>query len=512
MKKIITVRSKILAPFIFISILAAIVNIYYFSSKQIEQIDKTFVERVEKSSAYLNLGLSLSLGTGNMLGAKRTTDYYKEDEELAFIYILDEENEFFTKINDLPEGIDEKKLLELKDNAIAEINGVIIKRSRMEYDKEFLGTSFIAYKTDSRGGSVRSTILSAVILISILLIINVAVLIYIIRHTISNPLNIILERVKLISEGDLATQSNIKGNDEFAQLSDYFNTAMHNLSTMVNDAKSLSDENNSVSSNLSNTSDIMKKLTLKSATLVETAATNGSIIQSKLQDSVLASQEARDEAIEVGKKLEEARGGVLDMITRVQHSAEVETEMVGRLQELSSEATQVKEVLSVISDIADQTNLLALNAAIEAARAGEHGRGFAVVADEVRKLAERTQKSLVDIHSTINVIVQSITDTSATISLNSKQVDELSNVSINVEQMINETSHIMQNAIVTAESSLKDIVQMKEDTGSVVTEITQANESVSQTSHNISEVSNAADTLDKLSQDLKDKLSAFKTD
>jgi len=79
-----------------------------------------------------------------------------------------------------------------------------------------------------------------------------------------------------------------------------------------------------------------------------------------------------------------------------------------KMAELSNTATQIKEILTVIGDIAEQTNLLALNATIEAARAGEHGRGFAVVADEVRKLAERTQKSLSEVTGTINLILQQV--------------------------------------------------------------------------------------------------------
>ena len=107
-------------------------------------------------------------------------------------------------------------------------------------------------------------------------------------------------------------------------------------------------------------------------------------------------------------------------VQSIENGSERQHDLASKVHTLSEQARSIREILSIIGDIADQTNLLALNAAIEAARAGEHGRGFAVVADEVRKLAERTQKSLLEISANVNVITQSVND----ISEDTKQTTE----------------------------------------------------------------------------------------
>lgn len=129
-------------------------------------------------------------------------------------------------------------------------------------------------------------------------------------------------------------------------------------------------------------------------------------------------------------------------VDRIQSVANKEHELSENLQSLAGNAQETKQILVTIGDIADQTNLLALNAAIEAARAGEHGRGFAVVADEVRKLAERTQKSLAETAATINILIQAINDNSD--SLN-KNMDEMMDLTQYVGTVDNKMEDILSS-------------------------------------------------------------------
>ena len=137
----------------------------------------------------------------------------------------------------------------------------------------------------------------------------------------------------------------------------------------------------------------------------------------------------KDEVLNTGRMILSAQDDLVLLNDNVQKNYEENMSINHQLKELVSTTTQIKEVLSIISDIADQTNLLALNAAIEAARAGEHGRGFAVVAEEVRNLAEKTQKSLGEIHTTVNAIVQSVEEVSVNMESNAKNMSSLVTIS-----------------------------------------------------------------------------------
>lgn len=494
-----------------VSLLVIAISIF-FSTKLIGNINDRFVERVDKSSAYLNLGLNLSLGTGNMTGAKDTTDYFKNDADMAFIYVFDEENEFFIKIRD-PDayGITEAEMLTVGDGEITELAGVIIKRSRMEYENEFLGTSFIAYKTQSRFDAIREIIINSVVIIVVLILLNIFVTFAVVKKVVKNPLDTMLERIKLLSEGDVFSKISIKSNDEFEELSDYFNAAVSNINGMVDDVKAVSRQNSEVANRLHQTSERMISSNDDLGTKVESAAQRGIAIKGRLQDSVSEAEQSNDKATQVEKRLSQARKGIADMVNRVKDSAEVESEMASHLDQLTGEAAQVKDVLVVISDIADQTNLLALNAAIEAARAGEHGRGFAVVADEVRKLAERTQKSLAEINATINLIVQSIMDSSEKMNKNVVMINELHDISNEVENEIDDTVVMVEQTRSASDIALKDTTLMTQDTDGMIKLVSVANESVAANVSSIHDVANASAEIERLSNELSDKLAAFKT-
>ena len=220
------------------------------------------------------------------------------------------------------------------------------------------------------------------------------------------PLRRVSSALALIAngDGDLTQRLRVHTQDEVGQLAANFNQFVGSLHELIGhirqEAESLG---NSAASGLKRSADTVQELgnQQQEIAMVATAVTEMSSatqeIASNAENTAAAAQQSSNSSIDGRNLVNQTRGSITSLANEVGEATEV-------IAELSRHANDISSVLATIQGIAEQTNLLALNAAIEAARAGEQGRGFAVVADEVRVLSKRTQASTTEIQSTIDTL------------------------------------------------------------------------------------------------------------
>jgi methyl-accepting chemotaxis protein len=339
--------------------------------------------------------------------------------------------------------------------------------------------------------------------------------VHIILHFITKDL---LKKIADLSQiaqhlrsGDLLHRINAEGNDELAVAAKDMNDSMKELQIIVGNIKSASQNSITSAQELNLVSKAIKQRL--EASTSDIAQTNIHILslQQIVHSSSASAHDTNHKIDEANTNLSQASTQISRMNDDIQNVAQTQQLLSGELKTLSSQAQEVKGVLNIIGDIADQTNLLALNAAIEAARAGEHGRGFAVVADEVRKLAERTQESLSKINYTINTIVGAITESSQKMDKSAGSILIVSQDSNAVQRNIQASYSLMSVAADSVRLSNKNLSDLFNGMEMISAKINALNTLAATNTSSINEITNVANGIDQTTADLNQQLQKFRT-
>lgn len=349
----------------------------------------------------------------------------------------------------------------------------------------------------------------------IMLIISLPIFAFflVLNKSITHPINEAIRAMKDIAqgEGDLRKRLNSPGKDEVSLLADAFNEFVAKIANALQQMKPLGLDLNTDAGQLMNavqesnqSADHIHKEIASVATAINQMLSTTREMANNTQQAADAAMSVKQQALQGKQTMENTLEGCRTLASELQSSASL-TLSLGHASE------KIGSILEVIRSIADQTNLLALNAAIEAARAGEHGRGFAVVADEVRALATRTQESTNEIHTIIAEIQNGVNSVMKSNQLTQKESQELQQHAQNANSAV---VQILQ--LVAAISDMNTQLASATEEQSLVTE--EINRNVS----NISELtevsvqanasnSHAAADMGKISQQMAAALGQFRT-
>ncbi len=326
------------------------------------------------------------------------------------------------------------------------------------------------------------------------------------------PLHHISREMIAVGEGDLRVNVNYGKNNEIGDIARNFNKMIVSFRNIVNGILASSGK-------VVSTVDVLREMAKNTAegarnqhnqtTQAATATEEMSQTITEIAQNAAMAAESSSTAIETAGKGREVADGAVETIDQVYTST---VGLATEIEKLNRSVSEIGEIVTVINGIADQTNLLALNAAIEAARAGEQGRGFAVVADEVRKLAENTIKATADISEKISMVQKESEQTTKSMEASSVEVtkatdyiknlgDSLHSIVESVQKVRDEVTHIA-TAVDEQSSAAGEVSSNIEQTAIISNEVEKMSE----------EVLNEVNNLTRIAEELKNSTSGFKTD
>lgn len=332
------------------------------------------------------------------------------------------------------------------------------------------------------------------------------------QNYLSHSVEKMLLEMNRFADGDLTVKLDVSSEDDIGKLFTGFNKSVANIHAMIQKLQESIETTASAATQISSSSEeLAAGVQEQYSQSSEVAAAVEEMTRTIIENSTNASKTAQ--AAEENRKMAEGGGSIVQETTgKMRQIANVVTNSATTVEKLGTSSRQIGEIISVIDDIADQTNLLALNAAIEAARAGEQGKGFAVVADEVRKLAERTTEATKQIEGMIKSIQTETLDAVNSMKRGTQEVEEGMKLADKAGEALEKIVAETQRSV----DMINQIAAASEEQSATSEQISRNIESISTVSNEsaagVSQIARSADDLNRQTENLRNLVSQFRID